>query len=512
MKTAQEKWLDKAAALTPVLFRRTIRPQRRVRVERDPDAFQGWRMDDLGTPDTAYAQAWNRNDDMVFDFGEYCVGYLCFETAVDGIVDCPLRLKVVFGEVPAEIAEDFSAYQGVLGRGWLQEEILVLDQGGAIRLPRRYAFRYVRFSPAYDSSYKIRIKDIRCETVTSADADAVAPLPGDLPPSLRQIDRVSLNTLKNCMQTVFEDGPKRDRRLWLGDFRLQALVNYQSFRNFGLCKRCLYLFAGLTDERGLISSCLYESPRPHRGEAFIYDYTALFAPTLLEYARASNDWETAEELWPVALRQLEIVLEEIDDGGLFQDRGTWWLFIDWNPALDKQAAEQGVVIFSLKKAYELGRKLGREPEIAVLKQQIDRMARAAREKLFDPERKLFVSGKDRQISWASQAWMTLAGILPAADAASVLTAVAGEPEAIKPAGPYLYHYVVEAMLSAGMKTEAYAVLEKYWGAMVKMGADNFWEVFDPQNHYLSPYGSHWINSYCHAWSCTPSYFLRSDRF
>jgi hypothetical protein len=31
------------------------------------------------------------------------------------------------------------------------------------------------------------------------------------------------------MQEVFEDGPKRDRRLWLGDLRLQALVNDVTF-------------------------------------------------------------------------------------------------------------------------------------------------------------------------------------------------------------------------------------------------------------------------------------------
>jgi alpha-L-rhamnosidase len=31
---------------------------------------------------------------------------------------------------------------------------------------------------------------------------------------LRRIDTVSLRTLRNCMQTVYEDGPRRDRRLW----------------------------------------------------------------------------------------------------------------------------------------------------------------------------------------------------------------------------------------------------------------------------------------------------------
>lgn len=58
----------------------------------------------------------------------------------------------------------------------------------------------------------------------------------------RQSDAVSVRTLRQCMQTVFEDGPKRNRRLWLDDLRLQALTNYVSFRDYALVKRCLLLF------------------------------------------------------------------------------------------------------------------------------------------------------------------------------------------------------------------------------------------------------------------------------
>ena len=43
--------------------------------------------------------------------------------------------------------------------------------------------------------------------------------------------KIAVNTLKNCMQRVFEDGPKRDRRLWIGDLRLEALANYYTFEN-----------------------------------------------------------------------------------------------------------------------------------------------------------------------------------------------------------------------------------------------------------------------------------------
>lgn len=61
--------------------------------------------------------------------------------------------------------------------------------------------------------------------------------------TLKAIYDVSVKTLLDCMQTVFEDGPKRDRRLWLGDLRLQALANYYTFNDLSLVKRCLYLLA-----------------------------------------------------------------------------------------------------------------------------------------------------------------------------------------------------------------------------------------------------------------------------
>jgi len=39
----------------------------------------------------------------------------------------------------------------------------------------------------------------------------------------------------------------------------------------------------------------------------------------------------------------------------------------------------------------------------------------------------------------------------------------------------------------------------------------FFEVWDPQNEKLSPYGSYHMNSYCHAWSCTAAWFIREHQ-
>jgi hypothetical protein len=71
-----------------------------------------------------------------------------------------------------------------------------------------------------------------------------------------------------------------------------------------------------------------------------------------------------------------------------------------------------------------------------------------------------------------------------------------------------YHYLVEAMLKCGMREEALDLMRRYWGGMVRAGASTFWEVYDPADPLLSPYSDHHLNSYRHAWSCTPSYFIR----
>ncbi|MGR8802286.1 sugar hydrolase, partial [Klebsiella variicola subsp. variicola] len=70
--------------------------------------------------------------------------------------------------------------------------------------------------------FRLQFDEIALETVTSAGSPQPAVIAD---PQLKAIDGVAVRTLQNCMQEVFEDGPKRDRRLWLGDLRLQALVN-----------------------------------------------------------------------------------------------------------------------------------------------------------------------------------------------------------------------------------------------------------------------------------------------
>ena len=63
------------------------------------------------------------------------------------------------------------------------------------------------------------------------------------------------------------------------------------------------------------------------------------------------------------------------------------------------------------------------------------------------------------------------------------------------------------MQHCGMNRQAKELLVDYWGSMIRKGADTFWEVYDPKDDFKSPYNFYPINSYCHAWSCTPVYFI-----
>ena len=54
------------------------------------------------------------------------------------------------------------------------------------------------------------------------------------------------------------------------------------------------------------------------------------------------------------------------------------------------------------------------------------------------------------------------------------------------ATPYMYSHVVEALFHAELHEEAIQLMKGYWGKMIELGADTFWEAFDPCLLYTSP--------------------------
>ncbi|MFD2871586.1 glycoside hydrolase [Mucilaginibacter ximonensis] len=507
-------WLKKAESYKPSLKETVKNPVGIVKIEKDASAFQGFKAVPAGSIAKLYNVTFNKNTSgTVVDFGEHLTGYCTITLKTRrNVMDAPLRLKLTFGEVPAEIATPFDPYPGSLSRAWLQDEtVTVTVLPATITIPRRVAFRYLKIDWLGSSpGFEFGITGISVKATTSAKQTPPA-LAGSTPVIIKDIDRVGLNTLKECMQTVYEDGPKRDRRLWIGDTYLESLANSWSFHNDSLTKHCLYLLAGLANEDGILSADVFEAPVPQSHKTHLLDYCYLYNLALKEYVAATGDKQTGLDLWPVAKKQLDIARKyALPDGMMDYEKANreWWVFFDWKDGLDKQAPLQGITIFTLNQTYELAKMLGKQHEVADLPAFARKLKDAARKNMYDKQSGLFVSGKNKQVSYAGQAWMILAGVATKSEAQRALTALPTLNDAVRPGAPYMEHYYIAALIAAGLNIEAKQAVIDYWGAMVKKGADTFWEVYDPADEFKSPYGFFPVNSYCHAWSCTPVYFIR----
>ena len=507
------QWLRIAEEAKPALHHTRYTPVRMVEAVRDTSAFQGWRyVESALTPSQTDTMVLRPGQVFTFDFGRHLVGYLSFSTrTLRRCQDGPLRLRLFMGELPAELNTPLEPWKAWLSRAWMQDEtITVYETDRVVTLPRRLAGRYLKVEVlATSRDFDCALTDLSFDAVSSAGEDT--GFRHTASPLLDSIRAVSVTTLSECMQTVYEDGPKRDRRLWAGDLYLQSLANRYSFRNFGLTKRCLFLFAALAADDGTLISNIFESPQPHPQEgSYMLTYSLLWNSTLLEYLLDTGDTLTAQTLWQVAKRQTEDALTYLTPEYIFDiHKRDVWLFFDWreHEGLDVSAPMQAATIFALEQTYELARLLGRTAEVKQYPSVAAKMRRAALRHMYDARRGVMLSGSGKQLSVQSQTWAVKAGILSGAKARKALTTAMTDPKAIQPGTPYATHYLVEAMILAGMPEQARAYLIDYWGGMVRRGADTFWEAYDPNDDYISPYDFFPVNSACHAWSCTPVYFI-----
>lgn len=442
-------------------------------------------------------------ESFVVDMGEHIVGYVGVDFAYSGnYPDAPAVIEVYFAESMVEL-ENAQAYCGWLPSGWLQQEMVRIFLPEKLRFKSRYAVRYIKFTAiSLSGAYSAVVKKINITAVTSAPEKIEPCGKTDME---KAIDGVALKTLSECMQYEFEDGVKRDGRLWIADLRLQALANYRTFKHNDLVKRCLYLFAGTAKKDGGLCQSVFCGKKIVGDEGTNFDYPLLFVSALRDYYKETGDSELIKELTPTAKRQVELSRRYFADD-MIKGGEIGWCFMDWSFTLNREVGAQALYICAEKALIDILTAVGEDPEEFTV--DVKRKSSSLIAKFYDEKIGLFVSGNDRQISYISNIWAVLAEVFDDNENASLLKRLLSCDEALKPVTPYAIHYLLQAMCSSGMTDEAEKYMLSYWGKMVKSGADTFWEVYDENDEKFSPYGGVAVNSFCHAWSCTPSYFIR----
>lgn len=518
-ESQQQAWLQKAEASKPVLNKTTHHPVREVKIVADANAFQGFKAVEDGDINDLYSKSFKKKKEVIVDFGKHLVGNVSFKIKDIGpMQDAVLRFKVTFGEIPSDLGLPVEPYTGSLSRGWMQDFQCDVSYDGCYTFNRRITARYMKIEAVGTSIYSdFCFDNITFEATTSA-GKSKAQLASTTPQIFKDIARVSENTLKDCMQGVFEDGPKRDQRLWMGDLYLEALANTASFKEYNVTKRCLYLLAGLANpDNGLLYSNMVEYPKPHAQQTFFVDYALSYILTLNDYLKATGDTETARDLWPVVKNQINTILAKaIDNNHLYANTGYQYkgmmvsiVFFDWAPVtLDNHAAIQGLLAHSIDCAYNIAKVIGKTDDVKAYPATAKQLRKAGYKAYWDAKKQIVVSGKERQESYTATSWAVLGDLIKSNEAQKAIRNIMQSNTAIKPGTPYANHFLVAAMLHCGMNSEAKKYVEDYWGGMVRLGADTFWEYYVPDNHLFSSYNGYTLlNSYCHAWSCTPIYFI-----
>lgn len=451
-----------------------------------------------------------KGDSIILDFGDHHVGYFSIGiSSVGSPMDAPLFLHLVFAEQPIELVKIKEPYQGALSKSWLQEEYVHMDKLPAVlKLTRRYACRYVKLEVVDTSpKWKVVFDHPTFEAKSAVTlSDVNLPKTGDK--LLDQIVEVSAKTLRDCMQDVFEDGPKRDRRLWLGDLRLQALANYASYNDQDLVKRCLYLFGALPTSSGRITSNLFTNfDEPIPDDTFLYDYGLFFISTLYDYYKQYLDLATLKDLFPAAKREMEQALLYLNGQNLVEIRSDWPIYIDSGNNFDKTTCATAVLLYALKQFISLGKVINEN--MTEYAEKLKNIQKAVLDLLYDKKTGFFVSGKQKKINVASQVWMVLTHILSDDKNHDLMKRSMERFYPFKDiTTPYMYHHIATALFESNNYELAIKLIKKYWGGMLELGADTFWEAYKPDDLSFSPYNSLAINSYCHAWSCTPIYLLK----
>ena len=309
------------------------------------------------------------NDTLILDFGNHYVGYFSFYLDfVREYIDAPVRLNIKFCETKEELEDNFSSYKGSLCKSWLQEEVVNIDFLGRYEMPIRYAVRYIKIT-AVASPKPFKLSNFILKSATSGDMKNLKKY-DILDNELKKIDITAVNTLKNCMQRVFEDGPKRDRRLWIGDFRLEALTDYCTFDERSVVRRCLYLFAAAdTNDCGFLPGFVYENPMYVSGDWFLMDYALLYVVSACDYYMHTKDSDVFYDIYPIIKKQMDAAFLSIDEDGIISAKSGSDIFIDWCEGLEKITALHGVYLYTLDRLINVLNELKHEdiyPSVTII--------------------------------------------------------------------------------------------------------------------------------------------------
>jgi len=144
-------------------------------------------------------------------------------------------------------------------------------------------------------------------------------------PLLNRIWMLGVETLRGCAEDAVVDNPTRERGQWTGDVTtVNMYVAAAAYGDLRLFKRALQQTAYSARADGLVPGL---NPG---GPSWMGSYALQWVDSNLHHYRLTGDRALLEEMYPYAVRCLEVFEKDLTDAGLAGNVG--WSFIDWGYA------------------------------------------------------------------------------------------------------------------------------------------------------------------------------------
>lgn len=428
--------------------------------------------------------------EIILDFGKEIYGPITFEvdTHEGVILDWNFFEKLEENYEPKFMygldntlryicREGFQKYRGIVGRGF------------------RYATLTIR-----RLEKPLKIRKIACllntfPVTTKGSFESSDEL-------LNRIWDMSAHTLKMSMLDTYVDCPTYEQTLWVGDARIEALVNYYAFGDTDLTKRCILLAA-----KSLYRSPLPESQVPSGWQNILSTWSLLWVLMVDEYLLYTEDNEFLEKIYPYVKKTLDNLKRYINEQNLLSIKA--WNMLDWAPM---DTPREGIVthlnIFAVE-AFKRGARLSEKVNDKKSKEEFleysERLKKAIISKLWDSERDGFIDSihadgsRSNVISVATNALAILYDCVSSQQYNILKEKLLNWPrDWVEPGSPYGMFFVLEALEKLGYYSKIIDEIKQNWKQMLHEGPGTCWETFGKNNP---------TRSYCHGWSSGPLYFL-----
>lgn len=429
---------------------------------------------------------------ICLDFGKMTVGYWEYEIEADQ----PGTLWVNGFEALQEAIPDFC---------WEMSNTIEHHFGRGLthyRSPIRRGGRYLLFQGKNFQLRKVRIHESTYPSKLLKKFECSDPL-------LNTIHEMSCLSVRLCSEDTFVDCPTYEQTFWVGDARNQALINYYTFGDWPLVRRCWELAA-----ESLSRSPLVESHVPSGWQNIIPAWSFLWAIGCWEHYWYTGNIQFLKAILPALEKQLDNTANFINEQGLFSIQA--WNLCDWAP-MDTPGEgvvthNQGWLVWAAKTTALAAETCKHQTLVAKADEIIQTVTEATNTHLWVESLNAYADCLDSKasllsqtVSLQTQTVLSLAGI-PTSERQSLLDQLAegsrNKHNFVPIGSPFFMFFWFEWLERLGRFDLILRTIREQWGMMVERGATTCWELFPGFMH-----NGRWTRSHCHGWGAAPAYFL-----